>query len=582
MLRTSRICNSGLVQSAKIIGNRRVAGTVLKRHESTAAAEPKKSGSIVGKLAGATFVGTAAYGGAVYYATQDEQFRDTLKTYLPGGKQALEFIEDLQKNQDLHNYRGQAADIQKQAGEYVDIAKEYGSKAINSSKEAYEYVNDAYLKLSGQKELPRLPDIVHSKPEEAHIVSNEPVIAEISVTSEKEETAPVVQVAIVKPDPIVVKMIKSENAIVRELSQIVTELAAILNDAGLASKGRDVVKDAEQQLENLNKRYAALDVEQDAVLNAIAQLRQLGDKVDTDVDEFRLAAKNAIQTTQSETVTKIEAKVAELQDQFENAQVEMKAKFTTALADQLNGQKERLQRERMDALGAQADEMQRQFISKVKLLVEQERAGRLSKLERISERYKAMEQQSIRNADELDKSRQYHLMYVTLGALQDAVEAPQKQPFVQELEALRNSAKDNAVLKAVLSSIPREVAEEGIESANGLSVRFEQIAEQARRVALVPEDGGFGAHILSIILSKLLFRKEGLVQGDDVEAVLARSGYYLKNGDLELAVRELNQLRGWPKRLAYDWIESARRHLEIKQALEVVESQIVLSSMLDA
>ncbi|KAF7723017.1 Formation of crista junctions protein 1 [Apophysomyces ossiformis] len=553
------------------------------RCESTTAEAPKKkSGSIVGKLAAVTVVGTTSYGAAVYYATQDEQFRDTFKSYVPGGKPSLEFIEDLQKNQDLHSYRSQVTDFQKQAGDYMDIAKKYGNKAVESSKEAYEYVNDAYQKLSGQKELPRLPDFNNKKPEEAHIIANEPVKAEINITSEKEQKSPVVQVAIEKPDPIVVKRVQSDNAIVSELSQIVTELAVILNDAGLASKGRTVVKDAEQQLENLNQRYAALDAEQTTILKAIEQLRQLADKVEVDMDEFRAAARNAIQTTHSETAVRIESKVAELQEQFVKTKADMKARFTTALANQLNDQKERLQREREDALSAQASEMQRQFIGKVKLLVEQERAGRLSKLEHISQRYKAMEQQSIRNADELDKSRQYHSIYVTLGALQDVIERPHKQPFVQELEALKNSAKESIILQTVLSSIPREIAEEGIESANGLSARFETIAEQARRVALVPEDGGFGAHIISIILSKLMFRKEGLVEGDDVEAVLARSGYYLKNGELELAVRELNQLRGWPKRLAYDWIESARRHLEVKQALEVVETQVVLSSMLDA
>jgi mitofilin len=40
--------------------------------------------------------------------------------------------------------------------------------------------------------------------------------------------------------------------------------------------------------------------------------------------------------------------------------------------------------------------------------------------------------------------------------------------------------------------------------------------------------------------------------------------------DLDRAARELNQLKGTARELLHDWLEAARRRLEIQQALEVM------------
>ncbi|KAG1086604.1 hypothetical protein G6F42_020921 [Rhizopus arrhizus] len=91
------------------------------------------------------------------------------------------------------------------------------------------------------------------------------------------------------------------------------------------------------------------------------------------------------------------------------------------------------------------------------------------------------------------------------------------------------------------------------------------------------------SHLISIVFSSFMFTKKGLVDGDDVESRLARAEYYLNTEkDLESAAREINQLTGWPKRLSMDWLDAARRHLEVKQALEIMRSQASLISMLQA
>ncbi|KIY67283.1 hypothetical protein CYLTODRAFT_353529, partial [Cylindrobasidium torrendii FP15055 ss-10] len=72
----------------------------------------------------------------------------------------------------------------------------------------------------------------------------------------------------------------------------------------------------------------------------------------------------------------------------------------------------------------------------------------------------------------------------------------------------------------------------------------------------------------------------GLVEGSDVNSVLARTEYYLNEKDLDSATRELNQLKGTAQVLTSDWLAAARKRLEVEQALEVVHTQATLASVL--
>lgn len=539
----------------------------------------------MGKLLGFTIVLGSVYGGATYYALTDNEFRDTYTTYVPGGEQTLDFIEDFQKNQDLDKYRNQASDWKRQAEEYKKTVQSYGNKIQESTSDALDYATEAYQQLTGQKgEAPIKPLIAEKNTPAATIVATEVVsntnkinqmtstdtTTTVNMSTDGNSTTPVVvAVAIEKPDPILVKPIQTNNNVVRELSQILFELASILNESGLSGLGRDIIKDAETKIEKLNQGIILLNVEQESIMEALQELNAKGSKIEGSLEKFHIEASHAIERAHVQTAEKIVEREAQLKNQFEQTRAEMKTTFAQQLAADLNAQAERLEKAREEALVAQAQELQRQFVKQVKLLVEQERAGRLAKLDTISKRFKALEQYSLQNAQALDQSRQHHVIHVTLDAFQEALEAQHKQPFADELQALSHNTQQDKVFQTVLAAIPKELAHDGVNSISELSTRFEDVANEIRQVALVPEDGGFGSHIISIIMSYLMFKKSGLVQGDDVESILSRTDYYLKTDNLEYAARELNQLGGWPKRLAQDWIQSARRHLEVKQALEV-------------
>lgn len=546
----------------------------------------------------------SVYGGATYYALQDPKFRDQFTEYVPGAEQTLKFVQDLQKNQSLSK---ESSNWKQQVEQYTNTAKSYGNKIQESTTDAIDYATDAYHTLTGQKEAPKLPlqnghkataaetvaasasaasaaaastkvaVNVNEKPSLIPVPPTTDTTTTVKLTSDKDAQPTIVNVAIEKPEPIIVKSIRSNNNVVCELSQIVTELASILNEAGLSGLGRTIIKEAETKINQLNNGFEALDAEEAAILKSLKALRAQGDELEGSLEKYHVEAKQAINKSHVDTAATIVAREAQLKNQFEQTRAEMKTSFAQQLASDLHAQQERLEKARADALVSQSQELQRRFVKEVKLLVEQERAGRLAKLDAIDKRFQALSTYAVQNAQQLDTSRQNHVIHVTIDALADVLEQPRQQPFVDELQALNHNAKQDKLIQTVLSVVPQDVAKQGVNTMSELSNRFDSVSDEIRQVALVPEDGGFGSHIISFAMSWLMFKKQGLVEGDDVESVLARTDYYLKRDNLEYATRELNQLSGWPKRLAQDWIQSARRHLEVKQALEVITNSMKLT-----
>lgn len=113
----------------------------------------------------------------------------------------------------------------------------------------------------------------------------------------------------------------------------------------------------------------------------------------------------------------------------------------------------------------------------------------------------------------------------------------------------------------------------GVEPFADLATWFaSEVAPKVSHVALVPDqNAGLLSHLASRAFAGLRFKRQGLVSGDDVLSVLARAEHYLNEKDLDSAARELNQLKGSAKLLLHDWLEAARRRLEVQQALEVWE-----------
>ncbi|CAJ0833720.1 5621_t:CDS:2 [Entrophospora sp. SA101] len=269
----------------------------------------------------------------------------------------------------------------------------------------------------------------------------------------------------------------------------------------------------------------------------------------------------------------IRGKEEEMKRQFEGDKQNIYNEFNQHLVTELKRQLTKHKEELKNELIRQAINLERGWNRDAKLLIEQERAGRLARLDHICQRLKILELLSADNAEHLDKSLKAHKLWRALKSFQEIINGKldgDKRPFSNEIATLKKIGSGDEVIVTVLSTIDDSISSNGIESTINLSNRFNNVKQAIRRASLIPEEGGgVFAHLLSHILSRLLFHKHGLVEGNDVEAILARTQYYLDSNDLDNATRELNQLVGWPKKLAEDWLKAARNHLEIKQAIEV-------------
>lgn len=223
----------------------------------------------------------------------------------------------------------------------------------------------------------------------------------------------------------------------------------------------------------------------------------------------------------------------------------------------------------------QGIELQRRWIREIKVRVEQERGGRLAKIDELSSQLKRLERITLDNSTYLDENIRIHALWSAVRALtSSALTSPVRKPFREELRVLRHvaTAREDPVVAAALESLESsEVPDIGVEPFADLVSWFTSaVAPKVSHVALVPdENAGVLSYLASRVFSGLQFRRHGLVDGDDVLSVLARAESYLNGKDLESAARELNQLKGAAKVLLHDWLEAARRRLEVQQALEV-------------
>ena len=263
---------------------------------------------------------------------------------------------------------------------------------------------------------------------------------------------------------------------------------------------------------------------------------------------------------------------------------QFKEKLEKELATQSQIINERLKEEVI----AQGIELQRRWMKEIKAKVEEERGGRLAKLDELATELKSLEKVSLDNSSVLDENVSVHTLWTAVRAVQHALDDSSviKRPFAEQLRVLKGTSKarDDPVLSAAIEALDASgAADTGVESFTTLKQWFDnKVGPRVRQVSLVPspETAGVLSHLASAALSPILFHKKGLVPGDDVPSVLARAEYYLDRKDLDSAAREVNQLKGWPKLLAADWLAASRKRLEVQQALDVVQTEASLASLM--
>ncbi len=154
------------------------------------------------------------------------------------------------------------------------------------------------------------------------------------------------------------------------------------------------------------------------------------------------------------------------------------------------------------------------------------------------------------------------------------------------VDKIKQSAPENDFIKKIIDSIPTNALEIGVWTEPDLKERFYRLKTLCSRVALIDERGGslfkyFISYLQSFfIMHAKIDAHENLpvslneINLNSTFSILDHAQYYIENGNIESAIRLMQQLKGEPYMLARDWIKEAILLLEIKQACQLLTAYI--------
>jgi len=268
-------------------------------------------------------------------------------------------------------------------------------------------------------------------------------------------------------------------------------------------------------------------------------------------------------------------------EEYENERGNLSKAYDDKLRSELSAANDVYEQKVKNELLKQAIALRREFSEGVKQTIETEREGRLSKLDQLSSSVAELERLTGEWNSVVDSTMSTQHLIVAVEAVRATLEnSDRPKPFIAELAALKEVASDNPVVNAAIASVNPSAYQRGISTTGQLVDRFRRVATEVRKAALLPENAGVASLAASYVLSKVMFKKDGLPVGDDVESILTRTEVLLEEGNLEDAVREMNGLKGWAKVLSGDWLGECRRVLEVQQALDIVATEARLRSLL--
>ncbi|KAH8311824.1 hypothetical protein KR044_008198 [Drosophila immigrans] len=188
------------------------------------------------------------------------------------------------------------------------------------------------------------------------------------------------------------------------------------------------------------------------------------------------------------------------------------------------------------------------------------------------------------------------------------------RPLKNEIRAIAQVAQGDELVTAVLENMPKEAQERGVFPEDALRERFLNVERIARRLALVPENGGsLPMYFLSFLQSLFIVRPDNPISRDELENkpfdynkldtydILNRARYkfassyrfhltvikldslfryHVDRGDFLQALKYLNLLEGASREVASDWMKETRLMLETQQAANTLMAHAAASGLL--
>ncbi|TWU75258.1 Formation of crista junctions protein 1 [Metarhizium rileyi] len=528
-------------------------------------------------------LGAVGFAGGVWYSRINDNFHDFFTEYIPYGEQAVLYLEELEFKKKFSNVvshdhtsrdAGKQVRIPAQSGASWRVAESSDTSARQSSafSAAVKPATTQLEKKDVADKIPSDPVTAPLKPAEKATpnISSEQPPADSSKPSSKNFKAPEVNEPSRFPplEPIdLMKLPEAKDPIVRDLVRMLNDLILVVNADGAHGRYSTTIAKAKNDILRIGSRLQ--DLKKGIEKKAAGEVK-------SSIEEFDSAATELIKRVESTMLSQ----EVEWRREFEKEMKSVRDSYDERVQLLMEREKKLNEEKLQNQLLEQALALKKEFVREVKERVEKERDGRLGKLEDLTSAVSDLEKLAVGWDAVVDSNLKTQQLHVAVEAVRANLEnATHPKPFIRELVALKEIASDDAVVDAAIASLNPLAYQRGVSTPSLLIDRFRRVAAEVRKASLLPDDAGVASHASSWILSHVMFKKEGLAEGSDVESILTRTQTYLEEGDLDSAAREMNGLQGWAKTLSKDWLGEVRKVLEVQQALDVIATEARLQSL---
>nr|XP_060637309.1 MICOS complex subunit MIC60 isoform X2 [Anolis sagrei ordinatus] len=338
-----------------------------------------------------------------------------------------------------------------------------------------------------------------------------------------------------------------------------------------------LIAHAHRRIDQLNKELVELRVREKQHIEVALEKQKLEDK-----KAFESAVAKALEHHKNEIQIEQEKKVEEAQAVMEG---EMRtqlrrqaAAHTDHLRDVLRIQEQELKLEFEQGLAEKLSEQELQY----KRLTQEQLDNFTLDINTAYARLRGIEQAVESHSVAEEEARKAHQLWLSVDALKQSLKTASgdspTEPLEGAVEAIKASCSDNTFTKALTAALPQESLNRGVYTEEALRARFHNVQKLAKRVALIDETrNSLYQYFLSYLQSLLLFHPQQLkppaeLGPEDLDTfkLLSYASYCIEHGDLELAAKFVNQLRGESRRVSQDWLNEARMTLETKQVVDIL------------
>ncbi|KAM9412892.1 MICOS complex subunit MIC60 isoform 3-T3 [Salvelinus alpinus] len=368
----------------------------------------------------------------------------------------------------------------------------------------------------------------------------------------------------------------------KELNSITPEIQA--NWKGLTGKLtqddlNSLIAHAHRRIDQLNRELAEQRVREQIHIDSALEQQKLEDK-----KALEVAVSTALEHNREQMRLEQEKKVEETREVME---AEMRtqlrrqaAAHTDHLRDVLKVQEQELRSEAEEILNSSLMEKETEY----RRLTQDQLDSFTLDMNAAYARLKGMEEAIDSHVIAEEEARKAHQLWLSVEALNYTLKTAAlndpTEPLEGAVQAIKESCAEDEFAQALATALPSESLSRGVYSEASLRARFYAIRQLARRVALIDETrNSLYQYFLSYLQATLLFEKAqeappAKLSAEDLDTfkLLSYAAYSLEHGDLELAAKLVNQLKGESRRVAQDWLKEARLTLETKQVVSLLSA----------